>query len=144
MGAINGGIVRPGDELEYTVYFLSSGGIPVQNVSVCDLLPVNTTFVPTAFTSTSGITLAIGSTAPVSLTNDSDTDNGQFLVAGTETPGSCNKAAFSSPTSPSPLPGDQNLAGAVVVDVVTGSNTFPATTTGSPAYGFIRLRAKVK
>ncbi|MBW4423032.1 MAG: DUF11 domain-containing protein [Nostoc desertorum CM1-VF14] len=138
-GAIDGGKVKPGDELEYTVYFLSSGSIPVRNLSVCDLLPVSTTFIPTAFTSNSGITLAIGSTTPVSLTNASDTDGGQFILAGTETPGSCNKAAFTNPT-----PSAQNLSGAVVVDVVTGSTTFPANTTGSPAYGFIRLRAKVK
>ncbi|HYX12763.1 MAG TPA: hypothetical protein VE944_00030 [Nostoc sp.] len=142
-GAIDGGKVKPGDELEYTIYFLSSGSIPAKNVTVCDLMPISTTFVPTAFTSNSGITLAIGSTTPVFLTNASDTDGGQFIVVGTETPGSCNKAAFSNPTPP-PLPAAQNLEGAVVVDVVTGSTTFPANTTGSPAYGFIRLRAKVK
>lgn len=34
------------DEVEYTVYFLSDGGAPVNNVNFCDLIPSGTTFVP--------------------------------------------------------------------------------------------------
>ncbi|WP_017317028.1 beta strand repeat-containing protein [Mastigocladopsis repens] len=143
-GAINGGKVQPGDELEYTIYFLSSGGTPIKNVSICDLEPTNTTFVENAFASGSGIAMAIGSTS-TNLTNANDTtDGGQFIPSGTEAPGSCNKAAFSGSTPLPALPAAQNLTGAVVVDVVKNSTTLPDSAPNSPAYGFIRFRAKVK
>ncbi len=38
--------VRSGDELTYTVYFLSDGPGLARNVNVCDLVPPGTTFVP--------------------------------------------------------------------------------------------------
>lgn len=38
--------LRSGDEVEYTIYFLSDGGSPVQKATFCDLIPEGTTFVP--------------------------------------------------------------------------------------------------
>ena len=43
-GAVNGGLVVPGDDLEYTVYFLSTGEADVSKLKICDLIPKNTTF----------------------------------------------------------------------------------------------------
>ncbi len=37
--------VRPGDEVEYTVYFLSNGSVPALATTVCDLIPAGTTLV---------------------------------------------------------------------------------------------------
>ncbi len=37
--------VIPGDEVEYTVYFLSNGAVPAPAVNVCDLIPPGTTLV---------------------------------------------------------------------------------------------------
>jgi uncharacterized repeat protein (TIGR01451 family) len=143
-GAINGGKVKPGDDVEYTIYFLSSGNTAVKNVSVCDLVPTYTTYVADAFASGSGMSQAIGSTT-TNLTNANDiTDGGQFIPSGTQAPGSCNKAAFLGTTPPPPLPAAQNLTGAVVVDVVKNSTTLPDSAPGSAAYGFIRFRVKVK
>lgn len=38
--------VQSGDEVEYTVYFLSNGGSPATDTSICDPIPVGTTLVP--------------------------------------------------------------------------------------------------
>lgn len=141
-GVIDGSKVKPGDDLEYTVYFLSSGNTPIKNVSICDLVPANTTFFKDPSKSGSDIALTIGSTN-TNLTNAVDSDRGQFIQPNTQASGSCNKAAFSNPTPPPPLPAAQNLTGAVVVDVVTGATTLPDTPSGF-AYGFIRFHVKVK
>lgn len=138
-GVIDGGAVKPGDAVEYTIYFLSDGGSAAQNVTICDLVPVNSSFFSTAFNANSGIAIALSSTslptAPTAyLTNaNTDTDGGQFYSPGTTPlPAACKSAT--------------NSTGAVVVQVVSGATTLPnATAPGTPAnsYGFIRFQAKV-
>jgi uncharacterized repeat protein (TIGR01451 family) len=142
-GSIDTGIVRPGDELEYTIYFLSSGDTPITKVNICDLVPANSTFIPTTYNglspangglpgADSGISLTIGPSPTFYLSNAKDTDRGEFFVAGTTPSGTCSGA---------------NDNGAVVVDIVTGANTLPnATAPGTPtnSYGLIRFRALVK
>ena len=116
-GAIDGS-VSPGDELEYTIYFLSSGNFPLTNVNLCDWVPPNTTYV------SNSAELVIDGTT----TNSSS----QFLTAGT------------APTVPCPT--GSNTNGAVVVNVVDAANQLPAATgPGTPnnAYGYIRFRVTV-
>jgi uncharacterized repeat protein (TIGR01451 family) len=149
-GAIDGGIVRPTDEVEYTIYFLSDGDSPVRRVQLCDLVPVNSTFITTAFNgltptdgglpgADTGIALAIGSPTPtLYLTNvgADGQDRGQFLAPNAAVPTSCGTGS--------------NTHGAVVIDVVTDtttpSNLPNATAPGTPtnSHGFIRFRALVK
>ena len=52
---INGGLVLPGDVLEYTISFSNSGNDPATRTVVVDVLPPNTTYVPNsiAYSSTS-------------------------------------------------------------------------------------------
>ncbi|MBE9129020.1 MULTISPECIES: DUF11 domain-containing protein [unclassified Coleofasciculus] len=145
-GAISS-TVKPGDEIEYTIYFLSTGSKNATNVQICDLIPANTTFVSTAFNSLTptegglpesdrGIALALNSTSlpanpTVYLSNTADTDRGQFFAQGTLLPATCSSS---------------NNNGAVIVNVVTLPNTLPyATGKGTPynSYGFIRFRARV-
>ncbi|MEH2048581.1 hypothetical protein [Nostoc sp.] len=144
-GLINAGIVKLGDELEYTIYFLSNGLSNATNVRICDLVPGNVTFIPNTFNGMTpndgglpgadqGIALAIGSTTPTAyLTNVADSDRGHFYTANdSATPSYCGI----------------NTNGAVVVNITVPS--FPslpaATGSGTPAnsYGFVRFRAKVK
>jgi uncharacterized repeat protein (TIGR01451 family) len=132
-GRIDGGTVRPGDLLEYTIYFLSSGNTPITNVTFCDLVPANSTFVPNSFVSApeSGIALAIGA-ATNNLTNVPDSDGGEYFVPGSTPSANCSAA---------------NTNGAVVVKIVSSPANLPnATAPGVPAnsYGFIRFRARVK
>ncbi len=147
-GVIDGGVVKPGDELEYTIYFLSRGDGAATNVSVCDLVPSNTTFLPTAFNGLTptdgslaganlGVALALDSANLPSnpnfyLSNVADTDRGQFFAAGTTPPISCSGT---------------NNNGALVVNLVKKPDSLPrATAPGTPtnSYGFIRFRAVVK
>ncbi len=144
-GLINAGTVKPGDELEYTIYFLSNGLGNATSVKFCDLVPTNVNFIPTAFNGMTpndgglpgadrGIALAIGSTTPtLYLTNVADSDRGYFYTANdSSTPSYCGT----------------NTNGAVVVNITVPSfpNLPAATGSGTPAnsYGFVRFRAKVK
>ncbi|MFN6475757.1 hypothetical protein [Nostoc sp. DedQUE07] len=144
-GLINAGTVKPGDELEYTIYFLSNGLGNATNVKFCDLVPTNVNFIPTAFNGMTpsdgglpgadrGIALAIGSTTPtLYLTNVGDSDRGHFYTVNEAgTPSYCGT----------------NTNGAVVVNITVPSfpNLPAATGSGTPAnsYGFVRFRAKVK
>jgi uncharacterized repeat protein (TIGR01451 family) len=141
-GAINGGAVKPGDDVEYTIYYLSSGDTPVLDSKFCDLVPTNTTYLPSAYAGSSpiafggngsgnlGIQFAKGS-QPQFLTSDLDGDIGNFFASGITNLGSgvtCTGA---------------NTNGAVVVDM---GNIPHAGFGGQPAmaYGAVRFKAKVR
>jgi len=149
-GVINGGSVKPGDEIEYTVYFLSSGGAPARNVKICSVIPTNTSFIPDAFSSNSGIALANSNTGlftnPTSfLTNSlNDGDRGDFYPIFSQTPSVCkdqNNLTI-------PLTAANNTTGAVLVNVVSdleGTILPHAIEAGNPtdSYGFIRFKVRV-
>ncbi|MBO3457854.1 DUF11 domain-containing protein [Aetokthonos hydrillicola Thurmond2011] len=147
-GVINGGIVKPGDELEYTIYFLSKGTNDATNVVICDPIPNNTTFIPNTFnnltptdgglpTAAQGIGLALDSTKlPTNpsfyLSNVADSDRGQLFAPRKTLPTACGS--------------NNNTNGAVVVNPIKSPNILPrATAPGTPtnSYGFIRFRVKV-
>lgn len=158
-GKINGGQVEPGDILEYTIYFLSAGGVSAANTKICDLVPDGLEFVPTGFNNDTGISPNTGSdfgivlgwnstntgnlplpatplngTSLLRLTGVGDGDGGEFFAAGTTPSTTCTAA---------------NTNGAVVVVVggTTAATGIPkATAPGTPtgAYGFFRFRARVK
>jgi hypothetical protein len=124
---------------------LSKGPNDATNVKFCDLIPNNTTFIPTAFNGLSpgdgglpgsdqGIGLAIASSSPTSyFSNVEDGDRGHFYSANESTPSYCGT----------------NSNGAVVVNITRSSvlpNLPAATGSGTPpnSYGFVRFRAKVK
>lgn len=142
LGATNGGQVRPADEVDYTIYFLSAGTETAKNVTICDRIPAHQTFVPDAFNSLTaapntapasppgdrGIVVSQGSTT-YAYTNLDDGDTARYYPPGSTLPSACTQAA------------DDN--GAIVVNL---GDVPKADTSGSPAesYGFVRFRAKVK
>ncbi|NEQ14223.1 MAG: DUF11 domain-containing protein, partial [Moorea sp. SIO3E2] len=144
-GLINSGTVMPGDELEYTVYFLSNGSNYAKSLRICDRVPAETTFIPDAFNQTAGfpasdVGIALfettdplptsGSAEPnIYLTNIPDSDRGRYYSPGTSVPAGCNVAI--------------NQNGVVVVEV---GDVPEATAPGEPpnSYGFIRFRGRVK
>ena len=144
IGSINGGKVKPGDEVEYTIYFLSAGDTEAKKLLICDRVPSNTTFIPTAFNNFSP--QATGGLATAdrgiiwqyndnteSLTSTQDSDAGEYFPPGVDP-----KTVY-----PKIECGDENTNGAVVVNLGDLPNaTAPGTPTGS--YGFIRFRGKVK
>jgi uncharacterized repeat protein (TIGR01451 family) len=149
VGGTDGGNVRPGDMLEYTIYFLSNGDGVANNVSICDLIPEKQTFVPSIAT-WSGIlpiiTPAAGSAGgdrgivaqindqTKSYTNLADGDSARYYPPGTILPNACR---------PSPIAAiPTNTNGAVVVDLGTVVNPINTTLTDKP-YGFMRFRTRV-
>lgn len=71
-------LVRSGDQVEYTIYFLSAGSQNATNVQLCDAIPAGTTFINNSFAPNSGILLnQAGTQSPQ--TNVSDTDQGNFF-----------------------------------------------------------------
>jgi len=133
--------IQPGDELEYTVYFISSGGETALNVSLCDILPEETIFLNDGFGSDRGIAFFNTITSPLpnpplatSLTNNSGDDEGEFFI-----PGSLSIPAFCSGDTANNL----STSGAVVLNI----NDLPnATAPGNPAnsYGFFRFKVTVE
>ncbi len=135
--------IKPGDEIEYTIYYLNSGGNKAKQARICDQLSSNLTFqgdTPTtpATTAPLNIQLFPGSAGPLeSLTNSTtDADKGQLTTAALAT--SCNLAGNTG-TNPS-----DNV---VVVDVATPTNPLLGSTgAGIPttSYGYIRIKTTVK
>jgi uncharacterized repeat protein (TIGR01451 family) len=140
---------KPGDQIEYTIYFLNNGGSAAQSVRICDAIQSWQDFVPNTYTGVfpqdnpgslgdSGIALKIGTGSELHMSNISDPpDRGEYVPSPT-VPTNCNTSS--------------NPNGTVVVDVTrnSGSPTFPslpnATAAGTPtdSYGYIRFRTKAK
>ena len=131
--------LKPGDEVEYTIYFLNNGAAQANNVNICDFVPANQTYIGTGYTSlatadTGGLAgsnygiaiLSANGATPVKATNAVDGDRGQFY----------------SSSFPSACTGTNSGRGAVVVNL---GNVPNATSAGTPAnsYGFIRFKAKI-
>lgn len=135
-GRLNGGVIVPGDEIEYTIYFLSTGDTTALNVLLCDRLPQNTTFIPDTFNggvpgADRGILLSYNGTS-TALTGIQDGDAGQYFPPGiepTDVYSNINCGGF-------------NTNGAVVVDLGDVPNS---TNPGDPSdsYGFFRFRVRV-
>lgn len=147
-GEIDGGLVEQGDEVEYTIYFLSNGDDQAENVSICDIIPDNMSFVKNTYGVEVGIGLALDAmslpTAPnTTLSNVIGDDQGEFYDIGTVPPGSlCKKIDSNNPSNLIPVTSGNNN-GAIMVNL---NDPLPTATDpeNSPYYGFIRFRAKVQ
>jgi uncharacterized repeat protein (TIGR01451 family) len=131
LGAIDGGKVKPGDEVEYTIYFLNGGENRITQAKVCDRLNADLIFqsqFDTSATSNQGILLAQGIGSQY-LTNISDSDRG-LLSSSSTMPLDCNI------TSNSTLNLSNNV---VVVDVATSSNPLLG-----GERGYIKFKVKVR
>jgi uncharacterized repeat protein (TIGR01451 family) len=133
-GAVDGGKVKPGDDVEYTIYYMSSGNRDLSDVNICDLVPANTEFLPNAYGSGQGISWKVGTSGETFLTNSGDTDKGRYYMANEALPTTmpCSSA---------------NTNGAVTVELAKAPERMPpASDVGTPnsSYGLVRFRAKVK
>jgi uncharacterized repeat protein (TIGR01451 family) len=129
IGAIDGGQAKPGDIVEYAVYYRNAGENRISSAKVCDRLNTNLVY-QTNFDAShvgSGIVLKLGSSAEQFLTSTSDTDQGEFA---TTQPTDCN------------LVGSAINATSNNVVVVQAANS----TTSIPGLsnGYIKFKAKVQ
>ena len=148
IGGIDGGNVMPNDEIEYTIYYLSSGDATAESVLFCDYVPTFTSFIPNAYTGSApqatggigGADLSIelfrnGSTDYHTGANDGD--SATYFAPGTD-------PATSFPGID--CDGDKdginaNTNGAVVVNL---GDLPDAATDATGAYGYVRFRTRVK
>lgn len=137
-GAINAGPVKPGDTVEYTIYFLNSGTTELQDIRLCDRLQPGLSFKTDAYGSAQDIQLKIGSDAALNLTAANDPgDRAQVILAGVSAPDNCNLQGA-------------NDNGVVLIDITgtAGTPNFPElpTATGAEAaqsYGHFKFVVKV-
>jgi uncharacterized repeat protein (TIGR01451 family) len=140
IGAIDGGKVKPGDEIEYTIYYLNSGENKAFQAKICDRLDTSSTFQPNfdSINLDRGIVLVENNGIPKYLTNTGiDSDRGQLTTAALAD-ANCNLAA-SQVTNQS----DQ----VVVVDIASAVNPLLGSIDqiGSTiSHGYIRFKVKVK
>ena len=146
VGATNGGKVKPGDTIEYTIYYLNNGGRNAKSARICDRLNANQSFQQNTYTTGAGMQIQIGgdriTNTAVNLTNQSGDDGGRFIAANTALPTNCN------------LTGITNDYGALILDLAgtTSAPVFPTLTNlpnttgqGTPnnSFGFWRFITKV-
>jgi uncharacterized repeat protein (TIGR01451 family)/fimbrial isopeptide formation D2 family protein len=115
--------LQSGDEVEYTVYFLSDGSQTSQNIKFCDPIPTGTTFIADSFGSGRGILLNRGGTQTPQ-TNDADTDSGAFF------------SPLTAVTAP-PCSDSNNPNGSVFLQMGDIPNTAPTNV------GFVRFRVRI-
>ena len=125
--------IQPDDEVEYTIYFRSAGSGPLENAIVCDPLQDFQTFLPNTFNGQTPIEGTFGAEVGIALalnppnpdlptaylrSANSASNRGRFYPSGTTTPLIC----------------EQNVRGAVVVEIGD---------LGVGEYGFIRFRVTI-
>jgi uncharacterized repeat protein (TIGR01451 family) len=141
LGAINAGKIKPGDELEYTIYFLNAGLGSASNVRICDRLLPNQTFKVGGYGVGKDIELQLGNSALQYLTSANDAaDRTQLFSAGAAVPSNCNLTGA-------------NTNGTLLLDLTGAASTGNPTITTMPgatgpetpnnSYGFFRFRTTV-
>lgn len=134
-GAIALDDIQPGDELEYTVYFLSNGNIDLTEVNICDLIPTDTQYV-----SGSGA-IAFDSDPAAPWDDARNADAGEYLSPNTtvttaDVPGVGLCRSDRDVTQDWPI--SENPNGAVWVEVDKALTPVP-----SGQVGYVRFRARV-
>jgi len=123
---------EPGEEVDYTVYFLSDGNTPISNIKICDLIPANTGYVPNS------LRVKLGNDAEQTL---SDASGAEAVATGAV--GEKFGDGAEPTNSPCPTPGAGMDEGGVYVEVSGVAEN--ATSSGSPdsSFGYIRFTVQV-
>ncbi len=138
-GTINAGIVKSGDRIEYTIYFLNSGNLDASGVRICDLITANQAFKTDTYGVGKDIQVQIGTEPTIlDLTAANDgTDRAQVYAANASVPTACNLKTANGTNRTV----DISLTGAVGtglpnLTVLPGSS---AAGTPNNSYGFVRF-----
>ena len=138
VGATDAGKVKPGDFIEYTIYFLNNQGADAKNVKICDPIRGSQDYVPAS------TTLNLTSTSTAAGTAIADTNSRLSVFTGNAVPANCNMGAATSI-------GTNN--GGVAIDITSATTALPDQPTGIPgatgvgtpnSYGMFRFRTQVK
>ncbi|OKH19925.1 DUF11 domain-containing protein [[Limnothrix rosea] IAM M-220] len=140
--------VMPSDIVDYTIYFLNTGDGAAENLTICDILQSELTFIPDAYNAFSadadagvgsgtdlGIRLDDGATTKYLSALSLDSDRGRFIEPATNLDPECD------PTDTSPID-YSNAENTVVVDV-TGSDSGQNPNIAPGTAGLVRFRVRV-
>jgi hypothetical protein len=129
IGAIDGGQAKPGDIVEYTIYYRNAGENRISAAKVCDRLNINLVYQDNFDESHvgSGIVLKLGSNTAQYLTGATGDDQGEFA---TTQPADCNLASSTINTTSDKV---------VVVQAANSTTAIPGLSTG-----YIKFKAKVR
>ncbi|MEL6605034.1 MAG: GEVED domain-containing protein [Cyanobacteria bacterium J06614_10] len=122
-GSFENSTAEPTEEVDYTIYFLSDGNTPINNIQICDFVPENTTYVPDS------LVMNLGNAGDTSLSDTAANDDGEFFAAGA-TPGA-------------PCPAAGNTDGGIFVRIPGTANN--ATGPGAPtdSFGYVRFTVEI-
>ena len=142
IGAIDAGKIKPGDEIEYTVYFLNAGGSNGENLRICDRITPNQDFKLNTYGAGNDLQLKLDTKTEINLTSaDDNNDRAKLIPAGTAVDANCN------------LKGT-NDNGTLQIDITGTGKTNQSDLTSVPgstgkgtpdnSYGFFRFTTTVK
>ncbi|MGB7084353.1 MAG: GEVED domain-containing protein, partial [Phormidesmis sp.] len=95
VGAFDAGMTRPGDEIEYTVYFLNSGDVALPSTVICDRIIGEQTIVLNAYGIGQDIEFQLGTNAVQYFTYASDiADRAEYFADSTTAPTDCSLNAI--------------------------------------------------
>jgi hypothetical protein len=144
-GEFDAGIIKPDDEIEYTIYFMNVQGSTARKVRICDRIIGSQAFIQDAYGTNKDIQFKLGTGSVLDFTRAADTtDRAQFYAAGTTPlPTGCNLQT---------LPVGKKDNGTVAIDITGATGTgqpnlleIPGATGQATAnsYGFFRFKTKV-
>jgi uncharacterized repeat protein (TIGR01451 family) len=121
-GSFTGSTATPNALVDYTVYFLSDGNTPINQVRLCDLVPDNTTYVA------GSLRISQGGAALTTLTDATGDDAGESFNSA---------AAVTAPCSGTNTDGGVRVAVPGTLANATGAGT------PTSSYGLIRFTVRV-
>jgi hypothetical protein len=147
-GAVDAGLVKPGDKIEYTVYFLNNQGANASNVKVCDPIRGSQTYVDKS------MKLQLGGTgdsaSDVDLTDLIDSGSGSGAVDRAHSYSAGNAPSGCNADDPA-ITGTDN--GGIAIELTGGATTAQPANTVIPGatapgtadtYGLFRFTTTVK
>jgi uncharacterized repeat protein (TIGR01451 family) len=141
VGQTDAGKVKPGDTIEYTIYFMNNQGADAKNVKICDPIRGSQNYVPNS------VSLNLTSTSTATGTAIADTSSRINAFSGNAVPPNCNMGAATST-------GANN--GGVAIDItgnpaatdqplgIPGAVNPQVSPSTIPAYGMFRFKTQVK
>jgi hypothetical protein len=149
VGAVDAGKIQPGDELEYTIYYLNAQtqGTSATSLKICDPIRGKQTYTPGSMQLLPGgvVDIPANRITLTDLATDTNIDRASSYAAGAA-PTDCNASNSTI------LTGTRDNGGVAIQIVGTGATVQPnlsaipgATTAGSPtdSYGWFRFTTKV-
>jgi uncharacterized repeat protein (TIGR01451 family) len=149
IGATNAGKIKPGDSIEYTIYFLNAGGSSVSSLQICDLLNAPQSFQNGSYGGVGkDLQIKIGANPVQDLTaaDDAPIDRTRVYPPGaTNLPTNCNLAGNTTASSATnSYVVSVGVMGATGTGIPTLTLIPGATAPNTPnSYGWVRFKSIV-